>query len=694
MCKSFLKESDIVRKLLYVFIALCAIFFPSSALAMEDGISTYLIDATVLENGDLKVKELFVLEGSFNGYERVINYRNAYAPTFDNTINSLSGSSLYNGSGITIDEVRAVNDSEISFDLLGNGEVFSLVNSASKGDYGVYTMEETANGVKLLIYNPSKKNNRGFYVEYTLKNLGIVHNDIAEIGWNMFSTELRENVGHLEARIHIPFNTNLLRGWAHGPLQGEISLVGNDELHLVIDYLKAYEAMDVRFAFDRGILSASSKFSSLEALDAIIAIETDLANEANLERDHYYQSLEYSAIRAVEKVEESFRRDDYDEALKLVISLRDGEVKTDLNKRLDVALVEIEKRENIFRILSFVLGGAWILGLIFLLRYIYSRYDKEYSSDFQGKYYRDFPASYGPSTVGYLLHRGIRNDDLSASILNLIQLKVIGFEKDENSKKADSFILRRLEHSVILNKSDVLLLDFLFGSDDHASLYDLKKKAKKSYQSFIDDFSVWKQQALIEAQNENFYESNPGVRVLSGLYCFVGIFISCIPTYPAFRTILIVMAIIAFIYFVSYTKKTKKGNDDYRKWIGLKNFMLDFGRMNEKELPEIVLWEKYLVYAVTLGCAEKLAKTMKIRIQESNQNGVVLNGPILDYYYLNSMLHFNRVMNQTMNQAISSAFNERSAAIAASSKSSGGGFGGGFSGGGGSFGGGGGGGRF
>ena len=36
--------------------------------------------------------------------------------------------------------------------------------------------------------------------------------------------------------------------------------------------------------------------------------------------------------------------------------------------------------------------------------------------------------------------------------------------------------------------------------------------------------------------------------------------------------------------------------------------MLDFGRMDTKDLPEIVLWEKYLAYAVTLGCADKLAK--------------------------------------------------------------------------------------
>ena len=72
------------------------------------------------------------------------------------------------------------------------------------------------------------------------------------------------------------------------------------------------------------------------------------------------------------------------------------------------------------------------------------------------------------------------------------------------------------------------------------------------------------------------------------------------------------LGLISLIYFATYTKRTKEGNEEYLKWIGLKNFMNDSGKMDVKELPEVRLWEKYLVYAVSLGCASKLAKTMKI----------------------------------------------------------------------------------
>ena len=36
-------------------------------------ITDYYIESFILDNGDLQVKELFVLDGTFNGYERDLN---------------------------------------------------------------------------------------------------------------------------------------------------------------------------------------------------------------------------------------------------------------------------------------------------------------------------------------------------------------------------------------------------------------------------------------------------------------------------------------------------------------------------------------------------------------------------------------------------------------------------------------------
>ena len=139
------------------------------------------------------------------------------------------------------------------------------------------------------------------------------------------------------------------------------------------------------------------------------------------------------------------------------------------------------------------------------------------------------------------------------------------------------------------------------------------------------------------------------------------------------------------IYTMAFNKRTKKGNEHYRKWQAFKNFLNDFGTFDIKELPEIALWERYMVYAVIFGLAKKVQAAMNVKIKEFDINDPYYNP------YLNSWLYYdlNYSLVSAINDSVASSIN---AANAQSMSSSGSGFGGGFSsGGGGGFGGGGGG---
>ena len=139
-----------------------------------------------------------------------------------------------------------------------------------------------------------------------------------------------------------------------------------------------------------------------------------------------------------------------------------------------------------------------------------------------------------------------------------------------------------------------------------------------------------------------------------------------------------------FIYIFAFKKRTIKGNDDYNKWMGFKKFLNDFGRFDEKELPEIILWEKYLVYAAVFGIADKVSKTMKIKFKEINPNDN-FNPTFSDYHMMSSMSNnLTKTINSSVTKSYASVQNYKS-----NNWSSGSGLGGGFSSGGG-FGGGGG----
>ena len=113
---------------------------------------------------------------------------------------------------------------------------------------------------------------------------------------------------------------------------------------------------------------------------------------------------------------------------------------------------------------------------------------------------------------------------------------------------------------------------------------------------------------------------------------------------------------------------------------GLKNFLEEFSRIDDREAIEVNLWEYYLIYAQILGIANKVAKQFKKlypEIIENNQYGYSYN----DFIFINTFSY----------GSINSA--ESSRARAEGYSSGGGGFSSG-GGGGGSFGGGSGGGGF
>ncbi|MCI8445094.1 MAG: DUF2207 domain-containing protein, partial [Bacilli bacterium] len=218
--------------------------------------------------------------------------------------------------------------------------------------------------------------------------------------------------------------------------------------------------------------------------------------------------------------------------------------------------------------------------------------------------------------------------------------------------------------------------------------------AKRNYDTFLSGYEDWKNIVKKEAEQRNFFYNFTRQKIGTVFYALLGFILVFMLVNLEVNNIVIasilVLAIGSIIYLLSFQKRTIQGNELYVRWKAFKNFLLDFGNFSQKELPEIVLWEKYLVYAVVLGCANKLAKTMEIKAQEyySGDHSIYPDSSY-DFYF---MVSFNRAINQGMSRAVSNAISTKSAAQ--SSNSSGGGFGGGFSSGGGSFGGGGGGGRF
>ncbi|MBE6147862.1 MAG: DUF2207 domain-containing protein, partial [Firmicutes bacterium] len=484
-----------------------------------------------------------------------------------------------------------------------------------------------------------------------------------------------------------------IRAWGHGSLLGLVKIESNESVLVTLDYLNAHEAVDVRVVFDRNILSESTKLLNENALDKIIKEETEKADEANKIREEEKKKLE----EAVKKVEEAVllfentrKQKDKDNARKLTEKLLFGTEYYDIYMaRLNNTMsyeeehrVEILERKG--NILNVVMAFYSFLNIYFVV-YFYKKYDKEYKRE-NILYYRDFPASYGPEIVECLFNGAASTNGFSASILNLIYKKNISFEKiDEKNYKL------KLENRKGVTHPEAELISCVFRFNTEITFKELKKFASRHHELFLSSYEQWEKAVNAEVEHQKFFEKISKTKyLLFTLLTLTLLFFREIVSYSnkIILNITIVISILSFLYYIVASRRTVKGNNEYVKWKGLKNFMNDFGRMHEKELPEIILWEKYLVYATVFGCAKKLANMMEIKIKDLGNN--------VDFSYdfnkFDSLIKMPSVINSSIKQVKSSAdFSER---VANSISSSGSGSGGGFSGGGGSFGGGGGGGRF
>lgn len=607
-----------MKKIIYsLFLFL---LFPTISLAVSYDIEGYYINAEVLENGDVSVEEIFLVDGTMNGYEL--------------NLSTSSSNSTVSASAISNVSVAGANIDSISFDTFEeNFTDFTLVSFANIGDSQKYTVDNTYNGVSIRMYYPINNEKIAFKVSYTLEDAIILHNGFVEFYWNFFSGELQDEINDLNVRVVLPGldNSEYFRFWAHGPLSGEVHDYNSNTNNIVIasiDKLEAYGILDMRITFDDSLVNTNliSKHSA-ETLDDIVAEETEIASETN-----------------------ALRR----------------EVQTKWN----IAL--------------FGTIGFYIL-LVIGFVYVYLKYDKELKSDFNHKYNRDFIDDYNVEVVDYLMNHNVTENALSASVMNLIYKKNIKAEAISDKKDSYTFTLLNRDN---LNDTENSLVDFLFttvGNGNTFTTMALKKYASNATtcRDFMSSYTNWKNKVIIDGKNQNFFEKKrnyvwiPFVLLIYSIILLT--FISNNNIEMFFGILTIFFAIIFMIYAIACTKKTKKGIEHYAKWKAFKNFLNDFGNFSIKELPEIALWERYLVYATVFGLADKVEKAMNVKITEFDN---VDSADYIMFTHIHNM-HMASIISSSMHSAINSSQVSINRANASSSMSSGGGFGGGFSGGGG-----------
>ncbi len=501
---------------------------------------------------------------------------------------------------------------------------------------------EVAWGTGMEDYSGTKQ----YIIRYHVNDAIAKYNDCAELYWQAFGSDFEIEINKINGTITLPNEANSkddIKVWGHTPdLNGTINVTDLDKINFEVNDNQSNKMVEVRVAMPSKMITYSERAYSIDKLSSIISEETSWANSANASR--------------IGKI----------------------------------------------AIISVALGIIIIILILLIIKNIkIIRTTKKIKPTQHYDYFRELPdKASSPAEARMIiddLYDGISSDTIGpifmATILQLNLKKIINIEKTMETGNEDYRIYILNNNQQELSESEKLILEYLEKASNNNSITmkELKKYIELHNESILSLKSKLDKILSNSIENKNILNKD-GIKKKSSLMnngiavvlIFVLIFLfgkypslfSSVKNTISISTLMIIPIIILIILSIitgviagkNISIYNQYGVDIQDKWRAFKKYMEDFSLLNEREIPEIALWENYLVYATAFGIADKVIKQLKIVYPQYYSDGNVTS----DYV----------TMSMLSNSSFYNSFNSISSATS-SSFSSGSGGGGGFSGGGG-----------
>ena len=287
-----------------------------------------------------------------------------------------------------------------------------------------------------------------------------------------------------------------------------------------------------------------------------------------------------------------------------------------------------------------------------------------------------------PIDMGMLMtNGGMRNQYLSASIVNLAVNKVIKIEEIEKKSilgKKDYVLHLVKEAPKNTASSEKLLLHKLFGEEKEIKLSSLKDQFYKDIPSIKESSNKF---ILEEKYIDDSGKKSATIIGILMFLLFVLVYFSFKSLSYEMITASIAASLICSVFLLLMSKRTPKGAMAYHQILGFKLYIEMAEKYRQQFNEKENIFEKFLPYAILFGLTGKWIKAMKNIYGEEYFNSY---HPV--WFYGASISTFNV---DSFAQSLNSVSSSMASTLSSSPSSSGSG-GGGFSGGGGGGGGGGG----
>lgn len=438
---------------------------------------------------------------------------------------------------------------------------------------GTYNVVRRGRDVRVSWGYAATDETRTFVLEYDLLGAVVRHADIAELYWKAIEPEHAWQAKSSRVVVTLPEAAphGTVRAWAHGPLWGRIT-ISPEKIELVCDPLPRNNMVELRAVFPADFVPNATRATSDRALPGIEAQEAQWVAAANRAR---------VAARA----------------------------------RL-VAQVLVP--------LAVVLGGfaIWLA--------LYLRYGTEYREANPPMYEREPPSPSTPVQLSYLLHwESLGPNDVTATVMDLVRRgalrlivtsekhPVLGGLLGESTRQEYSLERVPERQGDLTDSERYLIGGMLFHGvqGNVVSMDTIRQNSQREPQKAYQRFQSW--QRLAKRECKQLRVIDPASKRAMGVGIGIGsaVFAATFPIAGLFNSPSAALTGIGGMALIvastAIRRRTRESAALLHRWQAFRRYLTDFSRLKEYPAPAVALWEQYLVYAITLGVADRVIEQFK-----------------------------------------------------------------------------------
>jgi len=234
---------------LSIFFAIIILFIPSTVFAKDYSIPTANFDVQIQKDGSANVTE---------------------TRTYD-----FSGSYSWADEWILKKEFRITN-----YELSEGNKKYA---ENATGLPGTFSVQDEGNRIYIKWNYSATDEEKTFTLSYKVENAVTNQKDISEFYWQLIGDQWTKGVDAVTAKIHLAYPAPDSQIWAfgHGPLNGKISIVSNQEIDFIANDLPPKTFFEIRVLFPKNSSFINAQ-TGTKTLSSILSEEKGFGNQTRI----------------------------------------------------------------------------------------------------------------------------------------------------------------------------------------------------------------------------------------------------------------------------------------------------------------------------------------------------------------------------------------------------------------------------